>query len=291
MSFTEKIFKSRNSRGEHNVVYNDWGTEDGVPTICVHGLTGNGHDFDYLARELAKDNRRLIAVDLPGRGRSDFLTDPLDYNYKQYCHDLLGLMDELGLNKPKAVDWIGISLGGLLGIKLAGMEDTPIRRLILNDVGPIVPKPALDFIHSVISQEYTFDTIKDLEKRMRATRGLTWGPLNDEQWKHMSEHNARALEDGSITYSYDPCIAIIFEHEPIGDADLWECWDNITCPVMLIHGKKSVVLTKPIVEEMRTRFKGEVFTYIQYKDCGHVPSLMVTHQIRDIERWLTETPT
>lgn len=290
MSFTEKSFLSINSAGMHRIVYNDWGPADGVPAICVHGLTGNGHDFDILAEELIKDGRRLICVDLPGRGRSDFLPNPLDYNYRQYYQDLMMLMAHIGVKDENSIDWIGISLGGLLGIGLAGLPMSPVRRLILNDVGPAVPKPALDFIHSVISQTYTFDTIGDLEKRMRETRGLTWGPVTDTQWKLMAEHNARALEDGSITYGYDPGIAMVFENSPIGDADLWLAWDQIQCPVMVIQGKKSVVLTKPILQEMHTRFKGNSFHIIQYPDCGHVPSLMAPQHIEDIRKWLNDTP-
>ncbi|MCD8571516.1 MAG: alpha/beta fold hydrolase [Alphaproteobacteria bacterium] len=226
----ERSFLSLNSHGFHNVVYSDWGPEDGDIIICVHGLTGNGHDFDEIAPKLVEDGYRVIAPDLPGRGRSDFLQNPLDYNYTQYWRDLSALMVQLncvprklefGLpeatcfpGRGKSVDWLGVSLGGLLGIYLAALPHSPIRRLILNDVGPEVPKPALDFIKQVISQEYTFDTLPDLEKRMRETRGLTWGPVTDAQWKHMAEHNARALPDGKITYGYDPQISKILISNP-----------------------------------------------------------------------------
>lgn len=288
MSFTEKSFLGINSKGHHRVVYSDWGPEQAIPIICVHGLTGNGRDFDILAEEFLNEGRRLICVDLPGRGRSDFLPDPLDYNYKQYCSDLMTLIAHTGAEQ---VDWIGISLGGLLGIRLAQYKDTPIRRMILNDVGPAVPQNALDFIHQVISQTYTFPTIADLEKRMRETRGLTWGPVTDEQWKFMAEHNARALENGSISYSYDPDISVIFGEQPTGEQDLWPAWDAVKCPVMVIHGKKSVVLTKPIIEEMKLRYKGDALHLVQYADCGHVPSLMAPNQIKDIQKWLAETQT
>lgn len=286
MGFSEKTFASKNSQGLHTIVYNDWGDEDARPIICVHGLTGNGRDFDIIAPELVKDGYRVIAVDLPGRGRSDFLPNPLDYNYHQYCHDLKTLLDLLNL---KEVDWLGVSLGGLLGIKIAGEAQSPIKRLILNDVGPVVPKPALDFIHSVISQTYRFDSIPDLEKRMRETRGLTWGPMTDAHWKKMAEDNARALPDGGITYSYDPAIAKVFEKFPIGEEDLWRYWDKIACPVKLIHGKMSVVLTKPIVEEMKVRGPGPQMTYTVFKDCGHVPSLMAHNQIKSVMNWLQDS--
>ncbi len=288
-AFTEKHFISTNSTGQHRVVYSDWGSHDAVPIICVPGLTGNGRDFDVLAEALVKEGRRLICVDLPGRGRSDYLKEPLDYNYDQYCKDLKMLLTHIGISKPASVDWLGVSLGGLLGIRLAGEEGTPIRRLILNDVGPEVPKPALDFIHTVISQQYKFNSIGDLEKRMRETRGLTWGPVTDHQWREMAEHNARALPDGMITYGYDPKIAVIFEKHPVGDKNLWNYWDRIECPVMLIHGYKSVVLTQKIIAQMKTLGPGPEMHYVMFKDCGHVPSLMASNQIQVIREWLQET--
>lgn len=284
MSFSENQFTSINSQGFHRIVYNDWGPENGFPVICVHGLTGNGHDFDFLAEELIRNGHRLIAVDLPGRGRSDFLPSPHDYNYRQYFHDIMALLAHLNVSGPASVDWIGISLGGLLGIYLAGLKDTPIRRMIINDVGPEVPKKALDFIHQVISQTYTFDTVHALEKRMRATRGLTWGPVTDDQWRHMAEHNARALDNGQITYAYDPEIAVVFESHPIGDVDLWAYWDNIACPLLVLQGKQSVILTGDILKKMDER--GPSFDLHVFKGCGHVPSLMAPDQIEVVRKWL-----
>jgi pimeloyl-ACP methyl ester carboxylesterase len=280
----EKNFVSSNSQGFHKVVYSDWGNKNARPIICVPGLTGNGRDFDVIAPELVKDGYRVIAVDLPGRGRSDFLPNPLDYNYHQYCKDLTCLLDTLDLHE---VDWLGVSLGGLLGIKIAGEAHKPIRRLILNDVGPTVPKPALDFIHSVISQTYKFKNLEAMEKRMRETRGLTWGPVTDDQWKAMARDNARPLPGGSITYSYDPAIAVIFETQPIGDTDLWPYWDDIVAPTLLIHGAKSVILTKDIVKEMKDRMPA--MDYVVFKDAGHVPSLMAPDQIEVIRQWLNTT--
>jgi len=290
MGYSEKTFLSLNSQGYHRIVYNDWGDPNGRPIIGVHGLTGNGHDFDYLAEDLIKNGFRLIAVDLAGRGRSDFLPDPMDYNYKQYCHDLMALLAHLDLAHPNSVDWLGISLGGLLGIKLAGMKDSPIARLILNDVGPEVPKSALDFIHMVIAQQYTFGTIEEVEQRMRQTRGLSWGPISDEQWHHMAAHNARALDDGTLTYGYDPAIAKIFEAEPTGDSDLWPFWSAITAPVQVIHGAQSLVLTSDIINQMRETYNGASFDLVQFADCGHVPSLMHPHQIEVVRKWFNDTP-
>ncbi|MCB1650589.1 MAG: alpha/beta hydrolase, partial [Alphaproteobacteria bacterium] len=155
-------------------------------------------------------------------------------------------------------------------------------------VGPEVPQAALDFIAQVISQIYTFDTIADLEARMRATRGLTWGPVTDEQWHHMAEHNARALDDGRITYAYDPRIADIFKTQPIGEIDLWDCWDEIESPVLVIQGDQSVLLTDQIIDKMRK--KGPEFDLAVFEGCGHVPSLMAPSQIEVVQNWLSRTP-
>lgn len=288
MSFSEKKFLGLNSQGFHTIVYNDWGPEDGQPVVCVHGLTGNGHDFDYLAEDLIRHGYRLICIDLPGRGSSDFLPDPLDYTHVQYCQDITVLLANLGFNKPGSVDWLGVSLGGLIGIRLAALQNTPIRRMILNDIGPSVAQKALDFIHQVISQTYRFETVQDLEQWMRETRGLTWGPLTDEQWHHMAEYNARALDDGQITYAYDPEIAKVFEHEPVGDVDLWDFWSNLTCPVLVIQGGKSVLLTNEIIQEMRTHQPSMDIAI--FNDCGHVPSLMAPDHIDVIRTWLQSTP-
>ena len=278
MTQAQKYFLQR---PDHKIAYRAWGDDNAPAIIGVHGLTGNGSDFDFLAPALVEKDYRVIAVDLAGRGESDFLKNPLDYNYDVYCADLLALLSHLDL---RAVDWIGISLGGLLGIKLAGMGASPIRRLIINDVGPEVPKMALDFIHQVISQSYEFDDVTALETRMRATRGLTWGKVTDEQWAHMAAHNARALPNGKVTYAYDPAIAKIFETQPTGDENLWPYWENINVPVLLLWGKKSMILTKKIIKQMKK--SGPAFDLHTFKDCGHVPSLMAPGQIEVVTDWL-----
>ncbi len=286
MTFSQGTYFGSIDQEKHSIIYNDWGDKASPVIICVHGLTGNGSDFGYIAPALVALGYRVIAVDLPGRGASDFLKDPQNYTYAQYIKDLFLLLDHLGLNTPASVDWLGVSLGGLLGIYIAGMKNTPIKRLILNDVGPSVPKPVLDFIHQVISQTYHFENIDALEQTMRQTRGLTWGPMADEQWAFMAKHNARTLDDGTITYSYDPNIATVFKDNPIGDVDLWPFWDDISLPVLLLRGKKSLVLTKKIVKQMKKRKVGAAMDFHVFNDCGHVPSLMAPDQIAVITDWL-----
>ena len=279
MPFQEHSFISNSTK----VVYSDWGAEDGRPIVCVHGLTGNGFDFDFIAPALVEDGYRVIAVDLPGRGRSDFLSNPLDYNYETYLQNLGDLLTHLGLTRT---DWLGVSLGGLLGMRMAGEENSPIERLILNDIGPEVPKDALNFIYQVIKQPYYFEDVAELEQRMRATRGLSWGPVTDEQWAHMAQHNARATDDGRVTYAYDAEIARVFEGEPLGSVDMWACWNAIACPVMVIQGGQSILLTTDIIENMRQ--SGPAFDFQVFDDCGHVPSLMAEEQIQAVRGWLKD---
>ena len=255
----------------HRLAYRDYGNKTAQPIVCIHGLTGNGSDFDALSFALADEGYRFISLDLAGRGHSDFLDDSNLYNYDTYKTDILALLDHLNL---KTVDWLGVSLGGLLGIWLAAEDNSPIRRMIINDVGPEVPQAALDFIANVISERYEFENVNELETRMRQTRGLTWGPMSEDGWAHMAHHNHRTLENGKVTYAYDPRIADVFKTQPIGAVDLWPCWEKIIQPVLLLHGLKSVILTPAIIVKM-LREKADT-TVHTFKDCGHVSSL-TTH--------------
>jgi pimeloyl-ACP methyl ester carboxylesterase len=288
MSSRESSFLSSNGHQKHRIVYSDWGPEDGFPVIGIHGLTGNGRDFDWLAPDLASHGFRVIAVDMPGRGRSDFLPDTADYNFAQYIQDLTGLLEHLGLNKPGSVDWIGISMGGLLGITLAGMKNSPIRKIVLNDIGPTVPQKDLNIIVQYISQTYEFDTIDAMAAFMKQTRGLSWGTLTDGQWRQMAENNARPLENGKITYSFDPGIADVFAVEPVGAVDLWSCWDAMGCPALILRGSESTIFPQAVAEEMIERgpgARGKARLEI-IQGCGHVPSLMVPDQIALVRGWL-----
>ena len=280
MSYAEKWFKAPKG---HTIVFNDWGNAQDPALICVHGLTGNGYDFDFLAETLVMEGHRLIAVDLPGRGRSDFLEDPSLYNYDLYTEDLLALIDHLNLT---SVNWLGVSLGGLLGIRIAGDHPELINTLIINDVGPTVPQEALDFIYQVVKEEYIFNNMDEFEQRLRDTRGKSWGPVTDEQWQHMAKYNARKIPGGKLTYAYDQKISEVFKTSPIGDIDLWDNWKRIQCPTMVIQGSESLLLTDDIIEEMQK--SGSAFDLTVFEGCGHVPSLMAPEQIEVIHSWLND---
>lgn len=284
----ESHIMSRNSQGHHKIVYSEWGEHHDHIIICVHGLTGNAHDFDWIGPALATRGFRIIAVDMAGRGRSDFLPDPQDYNYRQYLHDINVLLSHLGVSGKTGIGWLGISMGGLLGICLAGMEDSPIRRMVIDDIGPSMPQDDLDLIAQYISKPYIFENLKEMEDFMRQTRGLNWGPVAENQWAAMAENNARTLDDGRLTYAFDPAIAKIFAIEPVGDLDLWQCWDNIECPVLALRGADSTIFPQNVADEMLSRGPGTkgLMTLEIIDGVGHVPALMDEAQITMVGNWL-----
>ncbi len=289
MSFNEKSYLGLNSMGFHNIVYNDWGPSDGAPIICVHGLTCNGHDFDPLAEHLSAQGHRLITIDLPGRGRSDNLPNPMDYNLVQYNQDIAGLLSHLDITEANSVDFLGVSLGGMIGMCLAGVQNSPIRRLIINDVGPIIPQNALDLIRDVVLQPRIFDSIEELETDFKQTQRIGWGPITDEHWHHMAKHNARALDDGRLTYNHDASIAVAFNAAEPNDIGLWPFWNAVACPTLMIRGAKSIILPQDLLDQMSTCGPGPSMTLATFDDCGHVPSLTAPEHISAIEQWLEQT--
>lgn len=290
MSFQEKHFLSVNSRGFHRLVYNDWGAPQGHLVVAVHGLTCNGHDYDDLARALAQEGYRFIALDLPGRGRSDALPDPADYNIGQYCHDVAALLAHLDLREGAPLDWIGTSLGGLIGMVLASMEGSPITRLLVNDVGPEITAQTLSYLHDFILTPRVFGTLQDLEADMRAVQRAGWGPLTDAQWHHLARHYARALPDGTLSYNYDPHIAHHMAPGRAQDMDLWAHWARIRQPVMILQGGQSLLLRENTIKKMTEALKPGQTSIVAFDDCGHAPSLLAPAHIEIVKQWLNTAP-
>src|SRR3954452_23717189 len=175
--------------GFHDLAYVDWGpTQARPPVICVHGLTRQGRDFDYLAAYLAAAGRRVVCPDLVGRGQSGRLRDPNEYALPQYCADMNALIAALDAGQ---VDWVGTSLGGLIGIVLAGLPGNPIRRLVINDIAPIVPSNALQRIgRYVADMPETFATLDAAERYLREVLS-PFGEVADEHWAHLTRHSVR----------------------------------------------------------------------------------------------------
>ena len=180
--------------GFHRIVYREWGEPDHPHVVvCVHGLTRNSRDFDPLAAHLAK-RRRVICPDIAGRGESPWLPHPGDYGYPLYLSDMAALIARAGV---ETVDWVGTSMGGLIGMFLAAQPGNPIRRLVMNDVGPLVPKAALERLASYVGVDPAFDGLPQLEQYLRQICA-PFGPLTDAQWQHLARHSARQRDHGKL---------------------------------------------------------------------------------------------
>lgn len=283
-------FHTLASSGFHTVHYESWGPENGRPLLCVHGLTGSHADFKYVGEYMARHGYRTVAIDIPGRGMSDFLPNPADYNFGQYLHAINVWMAQLGYTAPNSVDWLGVSMGGLLGMIIAGMPHSPIKRMILSDVGPEVPKIAIDFLVEYLSRAPVFETAEDVVAAFRQSANSPFdrGPMSDEQFRHFALTHVRKREDGKYIRSFDPGIMEVFAREPLGNLNIWPLWDKITQPVLTLRGEWSTLLTVAIVEDMHKRKTGAPMDLVTVEKCGHVPSLYPDDQIRILSDWLAQ---
>lgn len=275
-----------NSTGPSRIAVHCWGDESGQPLLYIHGLTGNGLEFAYAARALSDLGYHVIAPDMPGRGLSDDLKNPEDYCYKQYLYDIDNVLNHFEIIKPQSVDWVGTSMGGLLGLRAAALPNSRVRRLVLNDIGPDVPTADLDFIRSVLKITYIFDTQESLAGFMRQTREYGFGPMDDAAWAHYADAYSRPRHDGRVMYAYDPRLDIMFDREPCGELPLWPCWDMIKVPVLALRGGKSTLFPASVLEAMTTRGPGATLQSVVFPECGHVPPLTTSPQIAALTDWL-----
>jgi pimeloyl-ACP methyl ester carboxylesterase len=281
----EGAFLGLTAVGFHACVYNDWRPaleEDGPPVVCVHGLTRNAGDFDDLAFALAsRRGRRVVCPDVVGRGRSDRLPVPALYGYPQYLADAAALLARV--DAPQ-VDWVGTSMGGLIGMLLAAQPKSPIRRLVLNDVGPLVPKAGLERIAAYVGKDPVFEDVAGVEAYLRYVLS-GYGDIPGDGWRRLAEHSARPRPEGGYGLAYDPAIAVAFSAQPLADVDLWPVWDKVTCPVLVVRGENSDILTEETLAEMTRR--GPKATVVTLPNMGHAPSLMTEEQIGLVERFLS----
>ena len=265
--------------GFHRVAYTEWGDPAETRVVlCVHGLTRTGRDFDFLAQALASE-RRVLCPDVVGRGQSDRLPHKGDYNYPQYLADMTALIARSGAEQ---VDWVGTSMGGLIGMMLAGQPHSPIRRLVVNDVGPFLPRAALERMAQYVGKAPAFADAAAFERYLRQV-GAPFGPLTDEQWRHLALHSSRRSDDGTVAVGYDPGIAHAFSGE-FKDVVMWPVWDAISCPTLVLRGKQSDLLLAHTAQEMRER--GPRAQLVEFEGIGHAPMLMADDQIQVVRNFL-----
>jgi pimeloyl-ACP methyl ester carboxylesterase len=267
--------------GFHHMVYWEWGPPEAARTaVCVHGLTRNGLDFEILASALAADGWRVVCPDIAGRGGSDWLADPQAYAYPQYLADMTVLLARLSVER---VSWLGTSMGGLIGMMLAAQPGTPIERLVLNDIGPFVPKAALARLADYVGADPRFADWAAAERYVRKVYA-PFGDLDDDAWRRMTEISVAPADGGGLRLRYDPRIGDVFRDAPLEDVNLWEVWDRIACPVRVLRGENSDLLRPETAAEMARR--GPRAEIIEIAGCGHAPALREAREVTLVRKWL-----
>ncbi len=306
----ESSFLSLGPHGFHRVAYTEWGSASNPHVVlCVHGLTRNGRDFDYLARALGKPCH-VVCMDVVGRGRSDRLANRNDYTFRQYQTDAAALIARVTNARAHSVlprwaqaapladmdgkvDWIGTFMGGLIGMLVAAQPNSPIRRLVLNDVGPFIPWGALIRLKGQFGKITRFGSLEEVERALRESCA-EWGPLSDEQWRHLVLHSVQQLEDDSYQLACDPAVGVATAWGWAPDAkvgnrnmmglELWSVWEKIRCPTLVLRGADSEVLQPDTIKRMVD--SGPPTKVIELAGIGHAPSLMADDQIEQVVEFL-----
>ena len=265
--------------GFHSIAYTAWGDPAGRLTFCVHGLTRNGRDFDRLAQALAAQGRYVICPDVVGRGKSDWLPRPELYSYPQYLADMAALMARFA---DREMDYVGTSMGGLMGMMLAAQPHTPLRRMVINDVGPFIPKSALERLAGYVGSNPHFADLAEAEAYLRRVHAA-FGITQDAQWQELTAQSVRQDPAGGLRLHYDPAIAQAFSAALV-DVNLWPVWDMIRLPVMVLHGVQSDLLLAETAAEMTRRGPRAILHDVP--GCGHAPALMDEAQIKIVADFL-----
>jgi pimeloyl-ACP methyl ester carboxylesterase len=266
--------------GFYRMSYTEWTGPAGAPTVvCVHGLTRNGRDFDMLAQALSSDFR-VVCPDVLGRGKSDWLAHSEDYDFSVYIASMAQLIARLDVPE---VMWVGTSMGGLIGMLTAALPHAPIKRLVINDIGPLLAKEGTARIATYVGKDPSFLDLAALEAYQREI-AASFGPLTDAQWRHLATHAARTKPDGSLGLAYDPRIADSFRNAAPVDVDLWPQWDRMACPTLVLRGANSDLLRRPDAIAMTQR--GPRATLVEFPGVGHAPALMALDQIAAVRGFL-----
>jgi pimeloyl-ACP methyl ester carboxylesterase len=271
------------SRGLHRMAYWEWGAADNPRVlVCAHGLTRQGRDFDVLAQDLAA-HYRVVCPDVVGRGQSDWLADSAGYAIPAYVADMVTLLARLD---AETVDWVGTSMGGLIGLGLASLPGNPVRRLVLNDVGPVIEWVALSRIGTYVGVPAHWRTLDEAADAMWAI-SQGFGPHSRAQWLALTQHQLVPDGDGFKPH-YDPAIALPFkavtpELARAGEAMLWQSWERLRGPVLLLRGAESDLLSAQTAQDMLARGpKGAdnapLTRLHSFAGVGHAPTLVADDQ-------------
>jgi pimeloyl-ACP methyl ester carboxylesterase len=295
----------------HRMAYWQWGNPQATHTVvCVHGLSRQGRDFDVVAQaivERAVGNVRVICPDVVGRGHSDWLADPAGYQLGNYAADMVAMLTQLA-PRPTVLDWVGTSMGGLLGLLLCGQPESPlpvpVRQLVLNDVGPTIESAALARIGQFLGKRMQFDTLPAAADALWS-HSSGFGPHTPAQWLALSRHMVKPLGTGSgagiragvvdsgpVVLHYDPAIAQAFgasspELVAQGEAALWQLYDHITAQTLVLRGAQSDLLSGQTAQAMAQR--GPKARLVEFAGVGHAPTLIAADQVQAVLSFLFDS--
>jgi pimeloyl-ACP methyl ester carboxylesterase len=286
--------------GGHRMAYWQWGNPAASHVVvCVHGLSRQGRDFDTLATHLvdiARGEIRVICPDVVGRGESDWLKDPMGYQVPAYAADILALLAQLHLASPMAVlDWVGTSMGGLIGLVVLGQVGlslpVAVNKLVLNDVGPAIEWASIVRIGTYLGAPVTFDSVQQGADAMWAiSKGF--GPHTPEQWLALSRPMLKPVSNApgsKLRLHYDPALAVPFKQATEqstlqGEKMLWQLYDNISAQTLLLRGADSDLLSPATAQAMGQR--GPKARLIEFAGVGHAPTLMASDQLAAVSDFL-----
>lgn len=274
------------TRGLHRTAYWEWGDPSNPRVlVCVHGLTRQGRDFDVLAAAMS-DRYRVVCPDIAGRGESDRLTNPMEYGIPRYVADMVTVLARV---HAETLHWVGTSMGGLIGLGLAALPDTPIRRLVLNDVGPKIEYESLVRIGQYLGMPVRWNSLEQAADALWAI-SQGFGPHTREQWLALTEPQLKA-DGAGFKLHYDPAIAVPFravtaQVAAAGEAMLWHGYDQICCPTLLLRGAESDLLSRETANQMAQR--GPRARLHEFAGVGHAPMLVQPDQVEVVRRFLLE---
>jgi pimeloyl-ACP methyl ester carboxylesterase len=274
------FFHAASSSGFHRIHYTEWGAADNPKVlICAHGLTRCGRDFDVLAQAMM-DQYRVICPDVAGRGESDWLSVKSDYNYVQYMSDMNALITRVaGVGHP--VHWVGTSMGGIIGMLLASQPESPIARMVINDVGSFIPRASIARIGQYLGAAPRF---ADFASAVMAVRAVSpFGDMSDDTWARLTAPLVKQHDDGTWQFRYDPGIAESFKQTAAEDVDLSLVWRKVACPVLLLRGADSDLLLRETFDKMcrKPGVRG-----VEFPNVGHAPMLQSEDQISVVRTFL-----
>ncbi len=271
--------------GFHRINYLEWGDATAFnhmeTLFCVHGLTRNARDFDFLANKMCTQYR-IVCPDVVGRGDSDHIPED-GYNYLQYNADMNALIARLGVTE---INWLGTSMGGIIGMVLASVAQSPIKRLIVNDIGPEVSREAQMAIGEYIGRSDDFVSVAAVANHLRRIYS-EFAPMTDADWEHMAHYSSRRTKQGTFRLKVDNRVGEAFRDAiSYFNVDMWDTWERISCPVLVLRGKESSFLSEETAERMLAC--GPETTLVEFDDTGHTPTLRNDEQVSVISDWLAE---